>query len=405
MSRQIVNVGAVANDNTGDTLRAGGIKVNDNFTEVYTALGNGTDLSISTANASSNQVLRYNGSTFVPSDYNILTSNLDVASHSIVSTGDGNIAFNPSGAGQVQIVTGSIINTFDNATGIVDFPTRVKFKNEYGAIGDAPSASTYGGYYYTVDGDDNPYVNINITSGGVGDVRAKLVTEYSSIGLLGDVDLTNAPTNDQVLKWNGTNWVAGDDAAGVSAINTFANITADTGSTTADQQADSLTITGGTNIATSIAGDVVTIDFNGTLTTTFAALTDTNVAGVTAGSSLYFTGTNWVPSASPTVWWTVNANGNADYTFQGPGFSGTANDPALYVYRGFTYAFDNSVQGAGHPFRIQSTQGLTGTAYTSGQSGSGSSILYWTVPLDAPNTLYYQCTLHASMQGTINVVG
>ena len=70
-----------------------------------------------------------------------------------------------------------------------------------------------------------------------------------------------------------------------------------------------------------------------------------------------------------------------------------------------TYAFDNSVQGAGHPFRIQSTQGLTGTAYTSGQSGSGSSILYWTVPLDAPNTLYYQCTLHASMQGTINVVG
>jgi len=405
MSRQIVNVGAVANDNTGDTLRAGGIKVNDNFTEVYTALGNGTDLSISTANASSNQVLRYNGSTFVPSDYNSLTSNLDVASHSIVSTGDGNITFNPSGAGQVQIVTGSIINTFDNATGIVDFPTRVKFKNEYGAIGDAPSASTYGGYYYTVDGDDNPYVNINITSGGVGDVRAKLVTEYSSIGLLGDVDLTNAPTNDQVLKWNGTNWVAGDDAAGVSAINTFANITADTGSTTADQQADSLTITGGTNIATSIAGDVVTIDFNGTLTTTFAALTDTNVAGVTAGSSLYFTGTNWVPSASPTVWWTVNANGNADYTFQGPGFSGTANDPALYVYRGFTYAFDNSVQGAGHPFRIQSTQGLTGTAYTSGQSGSGSSILYWTVPLDAPNTLYYQCTLHASMQGTINVVG
>ena len=405
MSRQIVNVGAVANDNTGDTLRAGGIKVNDNFTEVYTALGNGTDLSISTANASSNQVLRYNGSTFVPSDYNSLTSNLDVSSHSIVSTGDGNIVLNPNGAGQVQIVTGSITNIFDNATGIVDFPTKVKFKNEYGAIGDAPTASTYGGYYYTVDGDDNPYVNINITSGGVGAVRAKLVTEYSSIGLLGDVDLTTAPTNDQVLKWNGTNWVAGDDAAGVSAINTFANITADTGSTTADQQADSLTITGGTNIATSIAGDVVTIDFDGTLTTTFAALTDTNVTGVTAGAGLYFTGTNWVPSASPIVWWTVNANGNADYTFQGPGFSGTANDPTLYVYRGLTYAFDNSVQGAGHPFRIQSTQGLTGTAYTSGQSGSGSSILYWTVPLDAPNTLYYQCTLHASMQGTINVVG
>ena len=74
------------------------------------------------------------------------------------------------------------------------------------------------------------------------------------------------------------------------------------------------------------------------------------------------------------------------------------------MHRGFTYAFDNSVEGGGHPFRIQSSQGLTGTPYTDGQSGSGTTILYWTVPLDAPSTLYYQCTLHAAMQGTINVV-
>ena len=91
------------------------------------------------------------------------------------------------------------------------------------------------------------------------------------------------------------------------------------------------------------------------------------------------------------------------YNFTGPGFAAATADPTLYVMRGMTYAFDNSVGGA-HPFRIQSTQGLTGTPYTAGQSGSGSSILYWTVPLDAPTTLYYQCTIHASMQGTINVV-
>ena len=72
--------------------------------------------------------------------------------------------------------------------------------------------------------------------------------------------------------------------------------------------------------------------------------------------------------------------------------------------RGMTYAFDNSVNGGAHPFRIQSTSGLTGTPYTDGQTGIGSNVLYWTVPMDAPTTLYYQCTLHTLMNGTITVV-
>ena len=70
--------------------------------------------------------------------------------------------------------------------GVIDMPTKVKYKNEFSALGNAPSAASYGGYFFTVDGDDNPYVNINITTGGVGDVRAKIATEYSSIDLLGD---------------------------------------------------------------------------------------------------------------------------------------------------------------------------------------------------------------------------
>ena len=42
MAKQALDLGTVANDNTGDTLRAGGDKINDNFNELYTALGNGT---------------------------------------------------------------------------------------------------------------------------------------------------------------------------------------------------------------------------------------------------------------------------------------------------------------------------------------------------------------------------
>lgn len=39
MTRQIVNIGASANDNTGDTLRQGGQKINANFEEIYALLG------------------------------------------------------------------------------------------------------------------------------------------------------------------------------------------------------------------------------------------------------------------------------------------------------------------------------------------------------------------------------
>lgn len=408
MSKQLLNIGAVANDNTGDTLRAGGDKVNDNFNEVYSNLGNGSDILVNVTNPATNQVLRYNGTSFIPSDYSVLTSNMDVSTFDIISTSDRDIDLNPSGSGNVKLLTGSVTHTFNGTTGNADFPTIITYKNEYDSLGNSPAAATYPGYYYTVSGDDNPYVNINITTGGVGNVKAKLITEYSSIDMLSDVDITTTPpTNDQVLKWNTSQskWLPGDDAAGVSAINNFGTITGDTGSTTANSQNDTLTITGGTNITTSITGDTLTVDFNGTLTTTLAALTDTNTNGIIQGDMLYWNGTNWVPTRSPMIWWELNAAGNADYQVSGPGFAGTVNDPTFYVYRGFTYAFDNTIQGGGHPFRIQSTQGLTGSAYTAGQSGSGTSILYWTVPMDAPTTLYYQCTLHATMQGTINVVG
>ena len=188
-------------------------------------------------------------------------------------------------------------------------------------------------------------------------------------------------------------------------MNTWAVIDGDTGSTTANAQADTLTIAGGTNITTTVVGDTLTVDFSGTLTTTLSALTDTDLTGAVQGDSLFFNGSNWVATRSPITWWELNANGASDYTFAGPGFASATADATLYVMRGQTYAFDNTVQATAHPFRIQSTQGLTGTPYTTGQTGSGTAVLYWTVPMAAPSTLYYQCTLHAAMQGTINVVG
>ena len=407
MAKQTIGIGTAANDNTGDTLRVGGDKINDNFNEIYSAIGNGTSLTVNLTNPASGQVLRYDGANFIPSDYTNLTAALDVNGNSIISASNGNITIAPNGTGDVTISNGGITNTFEGTDGTIDLPTKVKYKNEYTTLGGAPSAATYTGYFFTVDGDDNPYVNINITAGGAGDVQAKVLTEYSSIGLLNDIDVTTtAPTEGQVLKWDNTagKWEPGDDTAGISSLNIWASVAGDSGTTTADSTSDTLTIAGGTNITTAISGDTLTIDFSGSLTTTFAALTDTDVTGITQGDSLFYNGTNWVVTRSPITWWEINSNGASDYTFDGPGFPSTANDPTLYVHRGQTYAFDNTVQAASHPFRIQSTQGLSGTPYTTGQTGSGTSVLYWTVPMDAPSTLYYQCTIHAAMQGTINVV-
>ena len=408
MAKQSLNLGTVANDNTGDTLRGGGDKVNDNFNEIYSAIGNGTNIQLSVTNPAVGQVLRYNGSNFIPMDLTTLTAALDVNGNSIVSSTNGNIALAPNGTGDVTISAGSVTATFDGATGDIDFPTRLGYKNEFPALGNAPSAASYGGFFFTVDGDDNPYVNINITTGGVGDVRAKIATEYSSVDLFSDIDTTTvAPTNNQVLKWDSTasKWKPGDDAAGVSSVNLFATVAGDTGSTTANSQTDTLTIAGGTNITTTVVGDTVTLDFSGSLTTTLSSLTDTDVGGLVQGDSLFYNGSNWVVTRSPITWWEVNASGSSDYTFAGPGFSSATADATLSVMKGMTYAFDNTVQSSAHPFRIQSSQGLSGNPYTTGQTGSGTAVLYWTVPMDAPSILYYQCTLHAAMNGTINVIG
>jgi len=102
--------------------------------------------------------------------------------------------------------------------------------------------------------------------------------------------------------------------------------------------------------------------------------------------------------------WTLTADGSSHYIFAGPGFAGTETDPTIYVMRGHTYKFTNSMNA--HPFRIQSTQGTSGTPYNNGVTNNAVSngTLTWEVRMDAPATLYYQCTAHANMQGTITVI-
>mgnify|MGYP003654293237 CR=1 FL=1 len=52
MAIQTLGLGSVADDGTGDTLRIAGDKINDNFSDIYTVLGDGTTLSTFASTAS-----------------------------------------------------------------------------------------------------------------------------------------------------------------------------------------------------------------------------------------------------------------------------------------------------------------------------------------------------------------
>ncbi len=63
MAKQSIDLGTTPNDGTGSNLRVGGDIINDNFNEVYTTLGDGSDLAFDITGVSNGQTLIYNSAT------------------------------------------------------------------------------------------------------------------------------------------------------------------------------------------------------------------------------------------------------------------------------------------------------------------------------------------------------
>ena len=100
----------------------------------------------------------------------------------------------------------------------------------------------------------------------------------------------------------------------------------------------------------------------------------------------------------------ITSSGSSAYRFAGAGVLNTSNNPTLYFQRGFTYILENSTGGS-HPFELRLTSG--GSAYAPGGqflTGSTTGTQILTVPMDAPASIVYQCTIHGGMVGTINFV-
>ena len=150
MAKQTVGIGSAANDGTGDTLRDGADKINDNFNEIYNALGNGTTLTdiidtngvIDVSSGANKIVFYYAALTDLPS----------------ASTYHGAIAHVHANAGMYFAHGGVWIRINDEVSGpITKYTTTAATGSAYtfsgpgATAGNNPNFTFYKGHTYLID--------------------------------------------------------------------------------------------------------------------------------------------------------------------------------------------------------------------------------------------------------------
>jgi len=187
------------------------------------------------------------------------------------------------------------------------------------------------------------------------------------VGDVGDAFLVNSTVH--IFVWSGSQWIDLGDISGPEGPTGPGGTTGATGATGADGQngADGVDGADGADGADGVDG--------------------------TQGSM-------------PTVMEMVVTVSSMDFYVDG------LQQPEVGLYRGFTYTFDQSdSSNSPHPLGLSTTVDGThggGSQYTDGVTYAGTQgsngLLTFTVPLDAPDTLYYYCQNHAGMGGTVQIL-
>ena len=269
-------------------------------------------------------------------------------------------------------------------------------------------------------------VNGIVKADGAGNIAAAVAgTDYStvsSINDLSDVDTaTAAPYRDaQPLVWDTVdgNWYPGNSISidGIARIETGGNLYFDANSSMVFQ---GTTVNG---IVTEITASdpsqgnaIVFPNASGTLALTSdipTAYTDSdvdthlNTSTASPNEVLSWTGSvyDWVPQSgggSADLTWTITKNSySSSFEFSGPGIeTGNEFNPELQLIRGYTYKFSDT----DNPTTLEIRTSENGSAYTPGVTTSGN-LTTFTVPYDAPDTLYYETTASSLIHGVIKIV-
>jgi len=109
MAKQTINIGTIADDGTGSTIRAGGDIANDNFNELYTLLGNGTTLySLTFPNATDTVVGRATTDTLPNKTLTsaIVGTSLDLNASELILDADADTSITADTDDQIDIKIG-----------------------------------------------------------------------------------------------------------------------------------------------------------------------------------------------------------------------------------------------------------------------------------------------------------
>jgi len=354
----------------------------------------GVDATTGGAGTDADTLDGFDGSYYL--DYNNLNNKPAILTLASLSIGVENA---PSGNGAID---------YNNSTGVFKFtpPTASGIGALTAEVNDLTAAVTWANVpnaNITESSVTQHQAALSITESQISDLGTYL-TGSSSIDALADVDTTSsAPSTNDVLQWNGTNWIPSATAGGANQ-NAFSNI-AITGQNTvaADTETDTVTFIGSNGISITTDSSTDTITFTGPgSTSNFSGLTDAGAASLTV-DKIYLPAITMLD---------VTNNSSSSYRFDQ---YGTTDNPTIYAINGTTIAFNLSTMGGSHPFLIQDFSGSnynTGLVHVtssgvvstgSSAQGKSSGVLYWKIPSSQSGTFRYQCSLHSGMVGNITV--
>jgi len=200
-SDNVLNVGTVANDNTGDNLRTAGQKINTNFEDLDNAVAAIVSLPEATV---INSTIRYDGAAYTSTD----GLKVDASGNTTVA---GTLdAGNTTITGALNADSATVAGTLDvtGTTSVAD----LSVTGDITVIGDVNG---------NVTGNLAGNVTGNVTGNLAGNVNGNVTGQVSdisnhSIDGLSDVDTTTeAPTTGQSLQWTGSKWAPAPVDTGV----------------------------------------------------------------------------------------------------------------------------------------------------------------------------------------------